>query len=320
MDPLAILAYLDPSTHIMEIIFFIFERVPAFVENFEWWYMLSYKRRSPGPPSTSRDQAGREGRPRHNVVRWFSGLLSSRSTGGMAMAQSLHLHIEDILSYLDLGRGGTPPTVWGFWRVIRLKYVTCVNVLKAPRVSPTTQPYRGRLYNLAPRTGPRPTVLGVAPQRQSNFKASPSTYHRLVATLRQFAATHPNHLVVEDSFLEGYLPALKRRLRAEEVAGAPETDAEFGGMIAHRLGTENVTLATNACYWRPWHHIFRRQRYPVPETLVFLYVPLHQHHYDTLLEILEAAIWWATRGELFPINEHTYPLPPAPVNPTVEEA
>ncbi|KAI1840782.1 hypothetical protein JX265_012933 [Neoarthrinium moseri] len=242
-------------------------------------------------------------------------------------------------AYLDLGRGGTPPNAWGCWRIFRLKLVTrlFIDVFSPPRVPPLTDPYRGRLFGLPKRDGPRATVLGVAPQRQSDQKASPSTALRLNQMLQDIANEFPEQLTIDQSYLEGHLPALKRRLGADEVAGKPGTPAEFGGEIAHIhlldggsahfvLSPEDVRtvietgygerhpLATNWFVWRWWHHYFRKQRFPVPETTCFIYAPRHQGELDAVRKIAEAAAWWATKGKAYPVTIDTYPMAPAPAS------
>ncbi|KAK8061219.1 hypothetical protein PG997_015440 [Apiospora hydei] len=150
-------------------------------------------------------------------------------------------------AYLDLGRGGTPSTVRGWLRTLRLKYMARLDVLQPPRVPPFMDPYRGRLFNLPERTGPRPTVKGVAPQRQSDQKASPSTFFRLSNMLAEEARAHPQHLNINTSFLEGHLQALRKVVPEGQPLGRDDRngDWEFGGEIAHphRLdGSMHVVL------------------------------------------------------------------------------
>ena len=236
-------------------------------------------------------------------------------------------------AYRDLGRGGTPTTFRGWIRTVRLKYTARLDVLEPPRVPPFLEPYRGRLYNLAQREGPRPTVKGVAPQRQIDQKASPSTFFRLSNMLRREAELHPQHLRIDTSFLEGHLQALRKvPAHLDQPMGKDDKNGpwEFGGEIAHphRLdGSMHVVLhpedvrtvleagwgerhplAIATPFWKFVNHWCEGNRCPVPEYLVILYAPLTAPHYAVFEEILRAAVWFATDGQVYAIDEHTYPI------------
>ena len=235
-------------------------------------------------------------------------------------------------AYVDLGRGGTPTTFRGWLRVSRLKHQARLDVLQPPRVPPFMDPYRGRLYNLPQREGLRPTVMGVAPQRQVDQKASPSTFFRLSQMLRDQANANPKHVRIATSFLEGHLQALRKVVPDGTPLGrdAKGGDWEFGGEIAHPhrldgsmhivLHPEDVRTVIEAGWgerhplaiatpsWKLWHWYVERNRRPVPEYLVILYAPLNAEHYRAYESIIQAAMWFATAGELYPVDVNTYPL------------
>ncbi|KAK8021964.1 hypothetical protein PG993_012731 [Apiospora rasikravindrae] len=235
-------------------------------------------------------------------------------------------------AYLDLGRGGTPSTFKGWTRTVFLKWCACLDVLQPPRVPPFLDPYRGRLFNLPERTGTRPTMKGVAPQRQSDQKASPSTFYRLSNMLAAEAQTHPDRLNINTSFLEGHLHALRRVIPEGQPLGREDKNGtwEFGGEIAHPhrldgsmhvvLHPEDVRTVIEAGWgerhplaiatpaWKFLHHYLEDNRRPVPEYLVILYAPRTAREYDVYQEIVRAAVWFATGGEIYPVDEHTYPM------------
>ncbi|KAK9420152.1 hypothetical protein SUNI508_06680 [Seiridium unicorne] len=245
-------------------------------------------------------------------------------------------------AYLDLGRGDTPSTFRGWWRVTFLRWLAGIDVLSYPRVSPHTDPYRGRLWDLPRRHGRRPTVKGVAPQRQVDAKANPSTFFVLAEILQRYAADHPKELRFAPSFLEGHLGSLQLNLPAGTATGlaARGTPLEFGGEICHAhrndgsihivLHPEDVRtvveagwgerhpLSSSTWYWRFYNDWWAGERLPVPETLVLMYAPLHQGHLDVFEQILQAAIWWNTReidggrGMLYPVTSKTYAVDKAP--------
>ncbi|KAK8076785.1 hypothetical protein PG994_004057 [Apiospora phragmitis] len=235
-------------------------------------------------------------------------------------------------AYLDLGRGGTPSTFKGWIRTLRLKHTARLDVLQPPRIPPFLDLYRGRLFELAPRLGPRPTMKGVAPQRQADQKASPSTFFRLSNMLAAEAQAHPQHLRIATSFLEGHLQALRKVVPEGQLMGPDDKNGawEHGGEIAHphRLDSsmhvvlhpedvravieagwgERHPLAIATPFWKWLHHKWESNRRPVPEYLVILYAPRTARDYEVFNSIIQAAVWFATGGEVYPIDENTYPL------------
>ena len=229
---------------------------------------------------------------------------------------------NDYDAYLRVGRGGTASTPWGWWRTKRLnfvlKYILQVEVLSDPFVDPMTEPYRGRLFDLPRRDGDRPKIIGLAPQRQADQKVSPQTELDLVSMLEKKAHEKPDTLIMDRSYLEGHLRALKRRLGPTGVPGMPGTDAEWGGEIAHvhKLdGSAHVVLHPADCgeviragwgerhplahaaefsVWTAWFHGLRRRRLPLPSNAVLVYAPRTPEQKAVFETIIDAAVWWAT--------------------------
>lgn len=186
---------------------------------------------------------------------------------------------SDFNRFLDLGRGGSPPTMRG-WATARWReWFANVAVFSPPRVDPMADPYRGKLFELPQRVGPRPLIEGVTPQRVTSMRAPPGTTLQLQDMMadvieHQFddAALDPNnndiaaagHLFdINASYLERGLPAIRRNLgnalnpddiRIAEIdpddlgdANKPRsfyTRNEFGGEVfhPHRDGTSHVVL------------------------------------------------------------------------------
>lgn len=226
----------------------------------------------------------------------------------------------DYYRYVAVGRGDTPPTIWGWWRTKYLSFylrILRVNVLSHPFLDPTTNPYRGILFNLACRQGERPTILGLEFQRQGNQEAAPNTHAAMVAILEQRAAANPGALVMEPSLVEAHLRALKRRLPAGLASGTPNTAAEWGGEIAHVLTSDSsahVVLHPADCaevirkgwgerpplacaaenpIWRFWYHTVCGQRLPLPSNMVLVYAPRSRAEMDVFARIVDAAVWFA---------------------------
>lgn len=189
------------------------------------------------------------------------------------------------------------------------------------------------------------------PQRQENQRASPSTEAAINSLLKRKAVQNPATLVMEKSFFEPHLRALKRRLPAGAVAGAPGTAAEWGGEIAHahyessahvvlhpadaaeliRAGWgERHPLACCAEHWlwRFYHHSWRGVRLPLPNNFVLVYAPRNQAEMAVFERIVNAAIWFHAlhRGgeNAEPANTWTPPVhsfsPPGPTAPNPNSA
>ncbi|KKY33256.1 putative xylosidase glycosyl [Diaporthe ampelina] len=218
--------------------------------------------------------------------------------------------------------GGTPSTFAGWFRTKYLLFFCRVflrvDVLSNPFLDPMTEPYRGRLFDLAPREGGRPAILGLAPQRQGDQKAAPDTEAAMVAILERKAAENPTALVMERSLVEGHLRSLKRRLPAGLAPATPGTVAEWGGEVSHvhKLDSSaHVVLHPADCaeviqkgwaerhplgcaaenpVWVFWHHTICRKRLPLPHNIVLVYAPRDEAEMAMFERIVDAAAWFHT--------------------------
>lgn len=231
----------------------------------------------------------------------------------------------DYYRYLAVGRGGTPSTFAGWWRTKYLLFICRVllrvDTLSDPFLDPITEPYRGRLFDLAPREGERPTILGLALQRQSDQKASPDTEAAMVAVLERKAAEKPDMLAMAPSLVEGQLRSLQRRLPAGLAPATPRTVAEWGGEISHVHKLDSsahvvmhpsdaaeviqkgwgerhpLGCAAENPVWVFWHHTVCRKRLPLPHNIVLVYAPRNEAEMAVFERIVDAAAWFHTLPE-----------------------
>lgn len=225
--------------------------------------------------------------------------------------------MQDYQDFLDCGRGGTPSTFPGWVKVTLKKVFANVNVLDPPHVDPMLEPYRGILFDIPRREGPRPVVKGVAPQRQFDQKTPVGTFDKLMKMLKEKAAKN-SKFKVQTSYLEKYTDALKATCpdREHRVCGTEgEWDFELchphrndGSlhMIMHPEDVKTVIekgwgqrhpLATKTWYWVFWHHHILRIRLPVPYNLILIYAPRNQADFDMIEQFMDAAIWFATEKD-----------------------
>jgi len=109
---------------------------------------------------------------------------------------------NDYVNFLLLGPGGTPPTFQGYARLSLYKLFLVRNVYAAPSPDRTRNPSTGILTGLPYRSGPRPKVAGLAPQRQLNQPASPECYAALRTAIEGLARSDPESLSTGTSCVE----------------------------------------------------------------------------------------------------------------------
>lgn len=137
-------------------------------------------------------------------------VLPAVAVAALAGAVPLLLFVHnDYLNYLKLGPGGTPPTPAGYLRINWYKLWqlrTPFEPLPLPGPGAEVEPAAGLFLRheapLPPRAGPRPTVVGIAPQRQTDQFGSRACYVALRRALARHAARHADDLAVGTSCFE----------------------------------------------------------------------------------------------------------------------
>ena len=100
--------------------------------------------------------------------------------------------LKDYHAFLALGPGGTPKTFPGYLRVSYLRLFTISDPFRPPSLAETIFPTDGYLRQLPQRSGPRPTVAGIAPHRQLDQKCTAELHHVLRDGLDKLAAAFPS--------------------------------------------------------------------------------------------------------------------------------
>lgn len=120
---------------------------------------------------------------------------------------------NDYHNFLRLGPGGTPPTLSGYARLAWFRLFVLSDPFSPPSPSAVARPARGVLpaQHLPYRPGPRPTVAGLAPQRQLDQHGSSASLAALKRTLTQLAARHPAKFGTATSSVEKHGFALFAR-------------------------------------------------------------------------------------------------------------
>ncbi|KAL3470608.1 hypothetical protein BJX99DRAFT_264079 [Aspergillus californicus] len=231
---------------------------------------------------------------------------------------AVHFIRKDYHAFIALGPGGTPSTPAGYLRICILRLVTLRNPFSPPSIPATLYPKTGYLtrHTLPQRTGPRPIVVGIAPQRQLSQKASPAVYDALASEIRRFAHTHPNTLYTSTSCFEKHstgifyhlpdpIPQQHQKKRPHnhritcngEVCHSHPSD----GSLHLTLHPADVKLVLERG-WGQRHPLARDDWWwvtrIVPSGFVMIYAPRNEEEIKVVGEIIRGAAWWVSGKEL----------------------
>ncbi|KAK3710081.1 hypothetical protein LTR37_010512 [Vermiconidia calcicola] len=242
-------------------------------------------------------------------------------SGGLATLVAVLAYqtcLSDFKAFVDLGPGGTPSTWHGFKRVTLLAWFGRINVIKAP-IHRSGQGFL--LQTLPLRLGERPTVGGIAPQRQIDQRNTGNVYGYLLKNLHRFATENKSHLRTGTSFLEKKGKAifahcdcvddpLFRTFGCEIMHPHPIDGSlhvmlhpdDIATVIAAGWGERHPIARANA-WWLWWFFTFE-ERPPVPESLCFIYAPRTHIEVDTVMHIVEAGSLFVANGEAGNGDDH----------------
>ncbi|KAF3035005.1 hypothetical protein E8E12_004514 [Didymella heteroderae] len=203
---------------------------------------------------------------------------------------------HDYKAFLSLGPGGTPSTPLGYLKVKTLSFISLRHPLRPLPIPPHFRPQKGYLDFLPTRSGPRPLVAGIAPQRQQTQRSSEKMYSQLVSRMRSHAQDPANLLLERTSCFEKNSSGL--------FASSPITRT-CGGEICHAHpsdGSLHLTLHPADAKimlesgWGERHPLakggwFRRF---VPREFVLIYAPRTEEDLNVVMQIVAASIWWVS--------------------------
>ncbi|KAF4581108.1 hypothetical protein GQ602_007245 [Ophiocordyceps camponoti-floridani] len=204
---------------------------------------------------------------------------------------------NDYRNFVNLGPGGTPSTFRGYLRISWLRLWTIRDPFTAPRPDPTRVPGAGILAGrpLPYRPGPRPRVIGIAPQRQLDQAGSHTCYMALRRAMERLGASSPLKFGTERSCLEKHGLALFARHPLQtncqgEICHVHDSDHSMH-MCLHPHDIDEVLKKG----WGQRHPLARKGRLlqmPVSQDFVMVYAPRDELELHTTYRIIEAAIWY----------------------------
>ena len=236
---------------------------------------------------------------------------------------------SDYTAFLALGPGGTPSTFSGYLWVTFLKLVYArSNPLEPPTFKPYEQPGRHYLRHLPIRSGERPKVRGIAPQRQITQKGSEKICIALSDAMTHLYATNSHLLNHAKSYFEKHNLALffapriarhscktKKSLvgqrlikvpvmpKAKSYLNRPDPLHAIWGkpaeiMHMHKIDSSiHLTLHPSDAAivikqgWGEMHPLAGQGPW-VPRGFCMIYAPRDEKDIRIIMRIVRAAAWW----------------------------
>ncbi|KEY71039.1 hypothetical protein S7711_00863 [Stachybotrys chartarum IBT 7711] len=213
---------------------------------------------------------------------------------------------NDYQNYLNLGPGGTPSTFKGYLRIAWLHFWALRDPFSAPKPQAGTIPERGILHRrpLPRRAGPRPTVVGIAPQRQIDQCGSRLCFQALRRAARNLAADRPDTFSAGRSFIEKHGLALFARSPLQTRWQGEIThfhDSDYAMHMA--LHPDDIQQVLDKGWgqrhplgwhgWRDWLYTM-----PVSPNFVMIYASRDEKELQVISRIVEAAIWYTLKEEV----------------------
>ncbi|KUI66256.1 hypothetical protein VM1G_01972 [Cytospora mali] len=220
---------------------------------------------------------------------------------------------NDYQNFLRLGPGGTPPTLSGYARLAWFRLFIIRDPFSPPlSKGATSRPPAGILpaQDLPYRPGPRPTVAGLAPQRQLDQHGSAASFAALREALSRLACRRPDRYGTARSCIEKHGFALFARHpvnvcgngevchihnsdRSMHMNLHPDDIAEVlakGWGQRHPMAWGSGVEEGKGKGKRSWMTVTPRS--PLPETFVLIYAPRDESDLHVVCKIIEAAIWY----------------------------
>ncbi|KAG9232048.1 hypothetical protein BJ875DRAFT_486427 [Amylocarpus encephaloides] len=220
---------------------------------------------------------------------------------------------NDYGNFLSLGPGGTPPTFLGYLKITFLRLFALSDpytpAILAENIHPPTGYYQRASSWLPLRNGPRPTIAGIAPQRQLNQPGCGDMYRALRTSLTNLAVRHPDTFRIGQSCFEKKGLALFARDPINSTCRGEIVHVHHSDRSMHmNLHPDDAKIVLEKG-WGERHPLARGgwMRQYVPREFIMVYAPRDRSELDVICRIIEAAGFWVC-GERFGIKIETESL------------
>jgi hypothetical protein len=214
---------------------------------------------------------------------------------------------NDYRNFLSLGPGGTPSTFVGYLKIVYLRFFALSNpytpLILSGKIYPVKGYYQGAQSWLPRRTGPRPTVAGIAPQRQLDQPGCAEMYQALRASIENLADLQPDILRIGTSCFEKNGLALFSKDPINTTCRGEICHVHHSDRSMHmNLHPEDAKVVLEKG-WGERHPLARGgwMIAYVPQEFVMVYAPRDRTELDVVCRIVEAAAFWVT-GKGFDIK------------------
>ncbi|KAK8042015.1 hypothetical protein PG993_006538 [Apiospora rasikravindrae] len=208
---------------------------------------------------------------------------------------------NDYFNYLKLGPGGTPATFQGYLRINWFKLWALRDPLEPLQEDPTIEPAVGILRKspLPYRCGPRPDVVGIAPQRQVDQPGSQECYLKLRKILEQHGRKHNASIGIGTSCFEKHGMGLFARFPFNKTCQGEICHVHNTDYAMHMNLHPNDVKEVLEKGWGQRHPLACETwlRMPVPRQFMLVYAPRNMDELKIICKIIEAAEWWVMAKE-----------------------
>ncbi|KAK6072553.1 hypothetical protein SCUP234_06024 [Seiridium cupressi] len=209
---------------------------------------------------------------------------------------------NDFNNYLNLGPGGTPATFQGYLKINWFRLWTLRDPFKPPQADPASTPPAGVLSKnpLPIRCGPRPTVVGIAPQRQVDQQGPRECYLALRKILENHGNKHNDYIGLGTSCFEKHGLGLFSRYPVNNTCMGEICHVHNSDHSMHMNLHPDDAKEVLAKGWGQRHPLAWRGRWfqmPVPRQFVMVYAPRTMDEVKIVCRIIEAAGWWVMAKE-----------------------
>ncbi|KAI1823980.1 hypothetical protein F4861DRAFT_539444 [Xylaria intraflava] len=210
---------------------------------------------------------------------------------------------NDYQNFIKLGPGGTPSTFRGYVKINWLKLWALRDPFKPLPPDKTAQPPAGILQTkpLPYRCGPRPSVVGIAPQRQVNQFGSRESYQALRRILENHGRAHGDEIGVGTSCFEKHGLGLFARYPHNNTCQGEICHVHNSDHSLHLNLHADDAREVIEKGWGQRHPLTSRPLFftmPVPRQFTMVYAPRTRDELAVVCRIIEAAGWWVLAKEM----------------------
>ncbi|XMA13682.1 hypothetical protein WAI453_006473 [Rhynchosporium graminicola] len=205
---------------------------------------------------------------------------------------------NDYVNFLNLGPGGTPSSFIGYLKITYLRLFALSDpytpVENSENIHPATG-YHERAQSWLPkRSGSRPKIAGIAPQRQLDQPGCAEANRTLLTTLGDLAIRYPDIIRIGTSCFEkkGFAIFARNPINAtcqREICHVHHSDRSMH--LNLHPDDAKVVLKQG---WGERHPLARGgwMKAYVPREFVMVYAPRNSAEFDVVCRIVEAAGFW----------------------------